>query len=467
MVSASFGKAIHDGVHFDKRTGSYSKGLDLVVLFEGGVARLYKVRTPGSVEGGGIVRRTLGGRLAGWVSGKPVEEKARWRIWDEMVFEGVCPLRQGATKVRLGERSERVFFAGAGGVEVWEGVHGVRAGTTTPVKKKGREASGWDKDAVERKLIPMVNMPGKLAGVYTGKIWDSGVGADVDYIVCSNTTHGIDQKEPNNGNPSWNLTAGTTKTISDIAYTTIITPSESFVFNYTNFVQIPGTGTPQFIALTPPHTLSHLQLHSTLNTPESPNWGTNASGHAYHKPFTLKLKSPELTHSPPSPVIHIAAINIQSISPPSLITVTATESGTIYISAPVPCRSPSCSCATRSSCPFSHAATEFRKLAHIPPATGGRITDLKVSFRGPVWASPRRFQLHSEDARAKMESGGVLVVLVATDRGRVEACYLDFSKVRVDAKGRVEDGLRRSGAGRRWDLRGEVVTSRVIGMRVR
>lgn len=466
VVSASFGKAVKGAVEFDKKARVYAPGVNLLVLFEGRQAQLYKIRsTGGRLRINQPPKRTLGGRLSSLMKlDKTVVERKptyRWAVWDSMVFKDVCPLKQGPTKVKLGKWSEKAFFAGPGVLEVWEGVSDMKE------SKNRKVVDVWDKGAAKGKLIPIFNMPGKVCGIYTGRIWDSGVGADVDYIVCSNTIYdspGENGESEDRRLPIWKnstLSPGrdTIKTGSEMACTTIITPTQSLVFNYTNFMQIPGTGVPQFVCLAPPYSISRLLLSPTLHTLGSSNGSTDASDGTSHKPFALREK-PGLGYpsTPPfSKIIHIAAINVPFLLPSGPIIVAATDSGVIYITSPPPCRYSGTAYTDPPSCPCASRLNSFRKVARIPPETGGRITDIRISYRMP--GRTISLQLPEDCGMPKPDPGAMLVVVVATDRGRVEVCYFDFRNKR-DSANSVKNRLEYAKTGRKWDLSGELVTPR-------
>lgn len=445
VVSASFGPAICGGIEYNKEIGSYSKGLDLLVLLEGAQARLYKIR---AANGGTVVgkndntkHKSFGKRLFGWTRAAKshVEQNIsldpKWTIWDSMVFSNILFSREGPVTAKLGDRSEKVMFATAGYLEVWSRVNQIKTGDV------------WDKGAVVKVFFSIPKMPGMVSQVLSGKIWHNGLGADVEYTICSSTTNAA------TGTPAGPQVTKTSSTVpvgpqtketdAGEACTAIIGPAESFKFNCSNLIQCRGyIGPSLYLGLTHQHTLSQIQLIPTLNTSH-----INTS----YQPYSFIARSELALPSIPrfSKVAHIAAICTPKRSTHPVVAV-ATDSGEIFISVPPLCIVDPRPCFYVKICPSSSAS--LKRLACIPPETGGRITGLKVSFRGPVWDFPHRTTLHSNDARPGKDGDGMLVVVVATDRGRVEVCYFDSNESR----------LEHLGAGRRWDLNGSIVSQRMV-----
>ncbi|KAH0615070.1 uncharacterized protein H6S33_000706 [Morchella sextelata] len=156
-----------------------------------------------------------------------------------------------------------------------------------------------------------------------------------------------------------------------------------------------------------------------------------------YKPCTLmpKRRYPH-PHAIPA---HTTSVRIPWHSTHPII-ATATAEGQIYISFPPLCNSSKLACRSSDSgfrriklkctCP----PTAFKKLARIPPATGGRITDMKISYRSPVLDSPRRNVVYLKDLEAMKGEIGILVLLIGTDRGRLEVCYFGPESKEVDTK---------------------------------
>jgi hypothetical protein len=59
---------------------------------------------------------------------------------------------------------------------------------------------------------------------------------------------------------------------------------------------------------------------------------------------------------------------------------------------------------------------------------------MKISYRSPVLDSPRRNVVYLKDLEAMKGEIGILVLLIGTDRGRLEVCYFGPESKEVDTK---------------------------------
>lgn len=426
VVSASFSPAVFGGVKYDRRTNSYSKGVDVLVLFEGGWARLFKIRSAPT-------DREVSKDTQSWRKPlRPKREPAKWYIWDSMEFSGIGSTFPNEKPIlaKLEETNGRAVFASEGHLEVWKGISGYNSKKVVEGGQLKEEY--WDKTTAVRGIYPLPGAPRNLERIFVGNSWHSGLCLNTTYIICASSPFPRTEKQLNR------LATGTE---NDPEETLIyhLEPDPS-ALNTEPIEILRSSSTLPYRVLTSCEDYDSTSLYFGLNQSKSLTylklWHNQE---VPYKPCMLTQKR-RYCH-PHAPPIHMASVNIHwhSIHP---IIATATAEGNIYISFPPLCNSKERACLpkklpalfirckSKCSCP----PPEFKKLARIPPDTGGRITDMRISYRSPVLDSPRRNVLYLKDLQVFKDEKSMLVLLISTDKGRLEVCYFGGERKRIGAK---------------------------------
>jgi hypothetical protein len=425
VVSASFSPALFGGVRYDQATNSYTKGVDVLVLFEGGLAKLFKIR---SMPRGQQLVEDSPSRTKKLFKRRTFKQVPRWYIYDSLGFSGIGSMFPNEKPIlaKLEETSRKIIFATGGHLMVYEGIseHKLKK-----VLEGDSKWTYWDKQTIVEKAYHLSG-GSPIERIFVRNSRQTELNLDTFYIICGSTPFSKTEEQPSRSKNG--------------GY-----PEDSFICHFEPD-QIDALDIKPIELLSSLSTLPYTDLTACEDySSTSLYFGLDCSDYSltylklYHseeelyKPCTLmpKRRYPH-PHAIPA---HTTSVRIPWHSTHPII-ATATAEGQIYISFPPLCNSSKLACRSSDSgfrriklkctCP----PTAFKKLARIPPATGGRITDMKISYRSPVLDSPRRNVVYLKDLEAMKGEIGILVLLIGTDRGRLEVCYFGPESKEVDTK---------------------------------